>query len=67
MRPPTLKIRHGREGMVPGQTPLAMQVPKLATQAQAQSRMGNLGSRWQQLINSVPRPAAVIQAAAWIR
>jgi len=57
-----------REGMAPGQTPLAMQVPKPAQPApQAHSGMSDAASRWQELINRVPSPAAVIQAAAWIR
>jgi cell division protein FtsL len=66
--PAYIEEKARREGMVPGQTPLAMQVPKPAQLTpQAHSGMGDLGSRWQQLISRVPRPAAVIQAAAWIR
>ena len=66
--PAYIEEKARREGMVPGQTPLAMQVPNYAQPApQAHSGMDDLGSRWQELINRVPRPAAVIQAAAWIR
>jgi len=66
--PAYIEEKARREGMVPGQIPLAMQVPNPAQPApQARSGMGDLASQWQQLINRVPRPAAVIQAAAWIR
>ena len=66
--PAYIEEKARKEGMVPGQTPLAMQVPNPAQPApQSHSGMDDLGSRWQELINRVPRPAAVIQAAAWIR
>ena len=65
--PAYIEEKARREGMVPGQTPLAMQVPNPAQPApQARSGMGDLASRWQQLISRVPRPAAVIQPATWI-
>jgi len=66
--PAYIEEKARREGMVPGQTPLAMQVPNPAQRApQARSGMDDMASRWQQLLSRVPRPAAVIQAAAWIR
>ena len=66
--PAYIEEKARREGMVPGQTPLAMQVPNPAQPApQARSGMDDMASRWQQLLSRVPRPAAVIQAAAWIR
>ena len=66
--PAYIEEKARREGMVPGQTPLAMQVPNPAQPAsQPHSGMDDLGSRWQELINRVPRPAAVIQAATWMR
>ena len=66
--PAYIEDKARREGMVPGQTPLAMQVPNYAKPApQARSGMGDVASRWRQLISRVPRPAAVIQVAAWIR
>jgi hypothetical protein len=66
--PAYIEDKARREGMVPGQTPLAMQVPNYTEPApQARSSTGDMASRWQQLISRVPRPAAVIQAAAWIR
>ena len=66
--PAHIEEKARREGMVPGQTPLAMQVPNPAQPApQARSGMDDMASRWQQLLSRVPRPAAVIQAAAWIR
>jgi cell division protein FtsL len=66
--PAYIEEKARREGMVPGQTPLAMQVPNPAQPApQPHSGMGDAASPWQQLISRVPRPAAVLQAAAWIR
>ena len=66
--PAYIEEKARRDGMVPGQTPLAMQVPNPAPSApQALSGMGDLASQWQQLINRVPRPATVIQIAAWMR
>ena len=67
--PAYIEEKARREGMVPGQTPLAMQVP-VSAQAMPEARSGMMSdaaSRWQQLISRVPRPAAIIQAAAWIR
>jgi cell division protein FtsL len=64
--PAYIEEKARREGMVPGQTPLAMQVPKPTQPVpQPHSWMGDAASRWQQLINSVPRPAVTI-LAAWI-
>jgi cell division protein FtsL len=66
--PAYIEEKARKEGMVPGQTPLAMQVPKPTQPApQPHSWMGDATSRWQQLISSVPRPAAVIQTAIWMR
>ena len=66
--PAYIEDRARREGMVPGQTPLAMQVPNPAQPAaQPHPGMSDAASPWQQLISRVPRPAAVLQAAAWIR
>ena len=66
--PAYIEEKARKEGMVPGQTPLAMQVPKPTQPApQPHSWMGDATSRLQQLISSVPRPAAVIQTAIWMR
>jgi len=66
--PAYIEDKARREGMVPGQPPLAMQVPNLVQSArQARSDMDDMASRWQQLISPLPRPVAVIQAAAWMR
>jgi cell division protein FtsL len=56
------------EGMVPGRTPLAMRVPSHTQPApQARSGMSDMTSRWQQMLDRVPKPAAVIRAIAWMR
>jgi hypothetical protein len=66
--PAYIEEKARREGMVPGQTPLAMQVPNPAQPApRARSSTSEVVSRWQQIISHLPRPAAVIQAIAWTR
>jgi cell division protein FtsL len=66
--PAYIEEKARREGMVPGQTPLAMQVPKQAQLAsQASTGTSEVALRWRQMINRLPRPAAVIQAIAWMR
>lgn len=65
--PAYIEEKARQEGMVPGQTPLVMQVPKPSRPVpQPRTWMGNAALSWQQLIRSVPRPAAAI-LAAWTR
>ena len=66
--PAYIEEKARQQGMVPGQAPLVLQVPNHAQATpQAGSSLGSFTSRWQHLIDRIPRSAPVIQVAAWMR
>jgi cell division protein FtsL len=67
-RPAYIEEKARRQGMAPAEVFLVMRVPQpMQAPSASRSDASRVASRWQQWIELLPAPRAVIQVAAWMR